>query len=146
MNGKLIGVTLVTLVLAMGPAWGQAQSAANPDETVPAPWVEPDFTEEQLRRFAEAVWDVHEVTQGYAPRIEAAPTEEEQEALLVEALHQAIEAVEEAGLTLEEYDQIAEAVEEDPALAQQVNELVRQAGADPDAEAPSPQSLGPRER
>jgi hypothetical protein len=85
------------------------------------------FTDDKLESFLDAAIEVQELTQSYTPRVQAAESEAEQQALVEEAnaeIRGAVEDVE--GITVEEYVAIGEAAQADPALAQRITAMAEQ--------------------
>ncbi len=83
-------------------------------------------TDEQLRRYAGAVKKVSAVAAEYQPRLQAAQTEPERQAVRVEADQKMVDEVEAGGMSVDEYNGISRAVQQDPELRKKVEYLVNQ--------------------
>lgn len=81
-------------------------------------------TDEQLRRYATAVRKVSAIAAEYQPKLQAATTEQERQAVRLEADRRMVDRVEADGMSLDEYNGISRAVQRDPALRKQVEDLV----------------------
>jgi len=82
-----------------------------------------DVTQGQVVSFINAMIAVDRVRQEYMPRIEAAETDDERQALAQEADSAARTAVDDtAGITAQEYLAIARAAQADKDLAERINE------------------------
>ncbi len=82
----------------------------------------------KLESFVVAFLQVDEINRTYAPQLQAAGTEEEQQQVRPQAGEAMVQAVEGAqGITIEEYNSIIETAQADPELAQQINAKIREA-------------------
>jgi hypothetical protein len=128
----------IAAVASLGLAFGMASLAPAHAQTAPAPAQAPaqsampaenmpseNFSDEQLRSFAVATLQIQDVGQEYQPRMEAAESTEEQQALAQEANAQMVQIVEQVeGITVPEYNAIAEAARANPEVMQQINTLI----------------------
>lgn len=84
------------------------------------------LTEEKLSSFVDAALEVQDVTQGIAPKAEAAENDAERQALAEEANNAIRGAIEETpGITIEEYVAIGQAAQQDPDLAQLIARMAQ---------------------
>jgi hypothetical protein len=82
----------------------------------------------KIESFVVAFLQVDEINRSYAPQLQAAGSEEEQQEVRQQAGEAMVQAVESAqGITVEEYNTIIETAQTDPELAQQINEKIRAA-------------------
>jgi hypothetical protein len=85
------------------------------------------YSEEKLESFVDAAMEVQTLMESYTPRVQAAETEAEQQALAEEANTEIRDAISESeGITLEEYVEIGEAAQADPALAQRITAMAQE--------------------
>lgn len=104
---------IAAAALALGLGFGAAAQSVDS-------W--PDAT---LETFAQKVIGLGEIRADYAQQIEAAPTPEEQQTLMMQADQEMVEAVQaEPPMSVEEYNAIAQAAQQDPALAERVAALI----------------------
>lgn len=121
MTSKLIA-TALTAILATGtaPALAHAQDgAANPAMTEPAPETF-TLTDEQVDAFVEASRGINELVEDVQPRVAAAETPEEQQAIQEEAQAEMTTIVENTGLTVVEYNSIANAARTSASVAERI--------------------------
>lgn len=85
-----------------------------------------EFSEQEIRSFAQAWVEIAQIDQQYQPRIQAAETSEERERLQQRAMDSMIDAVENTGLSVDTYSEIHAASQMDPQLAGQINSYVQQ--------------------
>ncbi len=78
------------------------------------------FSDAQLKSFAEASLEVERLSQEWSPKIAAAGTAQEQAKARGEAMEQMAEAVEQKGLSVQEYNEIVNAAQTDPETARTV--------------------------
>jgi hypothetical protein len=117
-----LGLAFGTAGLTSGTTSAQAQQAPAPTA---APAGTSAYSDEQLRSFAVATLQIQEVGQAYQPRMEAAASPEEQQALAQEANTQMVQIVEQVeGISVPEYNEIAEAARANPDIMQQINMLI----------------------
>jgi hypothetical protein len=80
-----------------------------------------DFSSQKLDAFTVAYLQVIDLREQYAPVLQAAETEEQQQAIIEEANGEMIDAIEGTeGMTLEDYESIAQAATEDEALSARI--------------------------
>ena len=125
LSTKITGMA-VALGLGLAPLSVVAQSETPAPQSDPAPQASPapvDVSNEKLDTFVLAMVEVESVRQEYIPRIEAASSEDEREAIATEgnaAIMDRVDGV--PGITFNEYVQIAEAASSDPELGQRVSD------------------------
>lgn len=98
-----------------------------PDEKRPEQMLEEqaaagDFSEQQVKNFAEAHPEVIELQNRYLQLIQKAPSQEEAQVLQEQAMIELNEVVQRHGLTLEQFTEIAEAAATDPEMMEQIRE------------------------
>jgi hypothetical protein len=136
-------LALSVAALVAGPAASAfAQTDVQPQPAAPmeAPATEAPATMEapaapaasiddaKIESFVVAFLQVDEINRSYAPQLQAAGSEEEQQEVRQQAGEAMVQAVESAqGITVEEYNTIIETAQTDPGLAQQINEKIRAA-------------------
>lgn len=121
MTSKLIA-TALTAILAAGtvPALAHAQDgAADPAMTEPAPETF-TLTDDQVDAFVEASIGINELVEDVQPRVAAAETPEEQQAIQEEAQAEMTTIVEDSGLTVVEYNSIANAARSNASVAERI--------------------------
>ncbi len=97
------------------------------------PAVAQDPSDAKLEAVAHSYVDIMEIQQEYGPKIEAAETPEEAQAVQQEASEQIVEAIEERdGVTVDEYNQIMGEVQEDKQLRSRLIAAIDRAMADRD--------------
>lgn len=106
------------IVLAAGLSLGGPTAAQELAQQQPP--AANEFTESDLRAFAEASLKVDELSQVWQPRITAADTQEKAQNLRREAMNQMVEAVRESGLEVMEYNRILQLAQSDPETARRV--------------------------
>lgn len=86
------------------------------------------FSDEQIRAFANAALQVQELRRDYVEAMNEVGSEDERAALIEQTTSRMTTVVEEApGITVGEYNAISQAAEQDPALAQAVERHMRDA-------------------
>jgi hypothetical protein len=126
-HSRLTLSAVATLALMAGAAWSPALAEA-PSTTPPqAPIGQPAVSQDQLKSFAVASLEVERISQQYAPKLQAAKTQADQEAVRQEATQKMVDAVQKKGLSVEEYRRIAIAARADPQLARQITTYRQQA-------------------
>jgi hypothetical protein len=126
-RSRLSITAIAGLALLAGVAWAPAAFAET--ETTPqrAPVQRPNVSTEQLKSFAVASLEVERISQEYAPKLQAAKTPEDQEAVRREATGKMVDAVQKKGLSVEDYRRIAIAARANPELARQITTYRQQA-------------------
>lgn len=118
-----LGASVIALGLAGPIAMAQggsgATASASADQSIIA-----QPSSEQLHRYAAAVKKVSAIAAEYQPKLQAATTEQERQAVRLEADQKMVDRVEADGISLNEYNGISRAVQRDPALRKQVEDLV----------------------
>ncbi|MGE5146027.1 MAG: DUF4168 domain-containing protein [Candidatus Eiseniibacteriota bacterium] len=131
LRSRLPLTALAGLALVAGAAFAPAAFAET--ETTPqatpntAPAPRPNVSQEQLKSFAVASLEVDRISHEYTPKLQAAKTPAEQEAVRREATAKMVDAVKQKGLSVEDYRRIAIAARADPALAREITTYRNQA-------------------
>lgn len=120
-----IRMALPIAALAAFASPALAQTATAPDGSTGAPTMLQEntaaqYSDDQLRSFADAVSDVNDVTAEYTQKLNDAASQQEAASLQQEAEVEMIQAVEENDLSLEEYNGIATAAQNDPQMAETI--------------------------
>lgn len=122
------GAAALGLSLAGAPA-ALAQTAE--PAPLPAPEAQApsaNFSDDTLRSFAVAFLAVDRINREYVPRVESAPSSEEQQQLREEASRAMVEAVDSAeGISPQEYTQIITEAQSNPEFAAQLNTYIGEA-------------------
>lgn len=118
-----MALPIAALAAFAGPAL--AQTATAPDGSTGAPTMLQEntaaqYSDDQLRSFADAVRDVNDVTAEYTQKLKDAGSQQEAASLQQEAEVEMIRAVEENDLSLEEYNGIATAAQNDPQMSETI--------------------------
>lgn len=98
---------------------GSGSAATNDEDSGP-------ITDEHLQRFVVAVSEIREIRREYAPRLQQAESEEEQNQLLQQGRGEMIEAIEDTGLDPEEYNRIGRRIKNDEQLKRRAKEMVQE--------------------
>lgn len=85
-----------------------------------------EFSDEELRAFANAYVDVEELQNAYQPQIEAAEAPEDAEALQQKLQAEVDAKIAERGLDAERYDSIVQASQASPDFSEQVLALIQE--------------------
>lgn len=108
---SLVAVAVLAMALAVGSGEPKAQSG---------------YSDAKLAAFIEAAVAVNRLRDHWTPKIGAAQSEADAEAMMKQANGQMGQAVERTeGISLSEYMEIVEAAERDAALSAQLNSLYR---------------------
>ena len=118
---------LAALALAAGAALAPAAYAESETTPQQAPAPRPNVSTEQLKSFAVASLEVDRISQQYAPKLQAAKTPADQEAVRREATAKMIDAVKQKGLSVDDYRRIAIAARANPDLAREITTYRQQA-------------------
>jgi hypothetical protein len=114
---KTLTATTMALTLAMTGASVTALTA----KSATAQEAESAYTGEQLDAFTVAYLQVVDLREKYTPVLQAAETQEQQQAIIDEANAEMMEAIEGTeGMTLDSYEAIAKAAAEDAELNQRI--------------------------
>ena len=116
---------VATLALLTGAA--AAPAFAEGTTTSPPAAQTPNVSSEQLKSFAMASLEVDKISQEYAPKLQAAESAQDQEAVRQEATEKMVDAVQKKGLTVEDYRRIAIAARANPDLAREIETYRQQA-------------------
>ena len=118
---RLLSLAALVLATAWAPAV-LAQSVAPP-----AAQEVQDFTDTDLKSFAEALVHVTRINDNYLPVYYAARSPQEQEAIEQKASQEMVQAVESAGMSVAKYHQILGHARTNPEIANRINEHVKDA-------------------
>jgi hypothetical protein len=123
---KLFLIAIITLGW-MGPSLVSAQGAAPSEQPGQQPPMQTEFSDNELKAFAEAYVQVNEITGKYAPRIEQAQDPDEAVQIQQEATSAMVEVIEgQENLDVETYNAIATAVSTDPELGEKITRFIEQ--------------------
>lgn len=115
-----LGKALKTTTLAFGLAMTAASVTALSVQSVAAQEAA-DYSGEQLDAFTVAYLQVIDLREQYAPVLEAAETEEQQQEIIDEANVEILDAIENTdGMSVEEYEAIAQDAAEDQDLSERI--------------------------
>ncbi len=121
---KTFTTAATALGLALAPLIAAAPVLAQDADTATQSTAE--YSDEMLSAFVVAALDVADLRQTYQARLEAAPTPEEQQAIVDEANNEILGVVEGAeGITVEEYIEIGQTAAADPALNERIIGLMQ---------------------
>lgn len=107
------------------PAWAgdtESSGAATNDTAAGSESV----SDEQLQQFVVAMSEIREIRMEYAPKMQEAGNEEEQNRLRKEGREEMLEAIRDTGLEAEEYNRIGQHINNDEELKQRARELVQE--------------------
>lgn len=82
-----------------------------------------DFSDAQLKQFAEASQEIATVSQDYTEQLDTAEDEAAQQAVYTEANEKMVEVVEDSGLDVDTFNTIGQAIQQDPELMSRVQEM-----------------------
>lgn len=123
--------TSILLAGALGlgagaPAWAEETdgSAAGNEATTGG---EP-VSDEQLQQFVVAMNEIREIRMEYAPKLQEAENEEEQNQLRQAGREEMLDAIRDSGLEAKEYNQIGQRINNDEELKQRARELAQEQG------------------
>lgn len=128
--------SLVVLALALGvPTLAQEQaSEGEPTQTAPGMAAEaepPTFTDDQLEAFVDVAVDVQSVIAEARPKLAAAESQEESQALVQQTNEKIMSLIQDhPGIAFDEYRAIAMRTEKDPEFKSRVDGMVREAMQD----------------
>lgn len=88
--------------------------------------VRAEFTEDELRSYAEVQDDLMQIRDKYSDKIEQSDSDKKDAELLTQAKREMAKEVQNAGLNRESYANISLAMKSDPALRGRVQELIKQ--------------------
>lgn len=112
---------LLAGLLALGfgaPAWSQDgdDAAAGADSV----------SDEELEQFVVAMSEIREIRMEYAPKLQEAESEEEQNQVRKEGREEMINAIEDSGLEADEYNQIGQSINNDEDLERRVRDMMQE--------------------
>ena len=116
----LAALALATPVAAETAGRGSSAASTSPSPQSTPPTGVTEFTDEELRSFADASLRVEEIGSRWQPRISDAASEADEEQLREQAMNEMVEAVQRKGLSVDRYNRIALAVQSDPQIAETV--------------------------
>jgi hypothetical protein len=117
-------IVAALVAFGLGLAWVSPAASQSPG---PAPAETPKataFSASDLQSFARAAVKVKKLNEVYMPKLQAAQTPEEQEAVRRDATAKMAEAVERVGLSVDKYNEIYLAARTDPEVADEVGRLI----------------------
>jgi hypothetical protein len=126
-RSRLSITAIAALTVLSGTAWAPAAFAEAETTPQQAPIERPNVSNEQLKSFAVASLEVEKISQQYAPKLQAAKTQADQEAVRREATEKMVDAVQKKGLSVDDYRRIAIAARANPDLARQITTYRQQA-------------------
>jgi hypothetical protein len=124
MTRARLPIVAALVALGLGLAGAAPAAAQSPG---PAPEAAPKakaFSANDLQSFARAAVKVKKLNEVYMPKLQAAETPEEQQAVRRDATAKMAEAVEKEGLSVDKYNEIYLAARSDPEVADEVNKLI----------------------
>jgi hypothetical protein len=116
-------LTTAAFILAASVAPVATAQTANP----PAVFEARDFTDADLKSFAEALVQVSRINDNYLPIYHAAKSPAEQQAVEQKASTEMEQAVQRAGISVDQYHQILGHARSNPEIANRINEHVKEA-------------------
>jgi hypothetical protein len=116
---------LAALVLAT--LWAPATLAQTASPPASAGSSQRDYTDNDLKSFAEALVQVSRINDTYLPIYHAAKSPEEQKAVEEKASREMVLAVEGAGMTVDQYHEILARARTSPEVANRIHEHVKEA-------------------
>jgi Spy/CpxP family protein refolding chaperone len=123
MPNTLRKLTAAAVAIALLGGTGAVPMANAQSTQQSAPQAGPgEFSDEQLKSFAEASLEVEDLNRKWQPKMSGATGEQEQAQAREQAMQEMMLAVREAGLSVEEYNQIVSAMQIDPDTARAVQE------------------------
>lgn len=105
---------------AAGPVMAQQTT---PQAQQQAPAASTDYSDTQLKKFADASDKVAAVMQEYSPKVQATEDETERQKLLEEADKKMVAHVQDEGLSVEEFNGINMAIQQDPKVLERMKEV-----------------------
>ena len=121
--------TLLLASLALTPLASASPQTSQPQtsQAVPAQQASPatDYSEQDLKTYVAAAEKVSDITNEYAPKVQAAESEADQRILIAQADQDMVRAVREAGISVDKFLEINQAVQVDRNLASRVTQLVK---------------------
>jgi len=106
--------TVALMALASPPANAQTAGAEQPAQAAP------QITDQQIQSYAVAALEVEKINQTYQPKINKAPTREEQKVLYDDATQEMVKVIRNSGLSVEQYNQITTLIQSNPELSKEV--------------------------
>lgn len=117
----LLAAGMLTMLLAASPPAGAAQNyPAAASQPEPGGAAVREFTDDELKSFAEASLQVERIGSKWNPQISEAEDKAAEEKLREQAMGEMVEAVQQKGLSVDRYNRIALAVQSDPEIARTV--------------------------
>lgn len=126
MTRARLPIVAALVALGLGLAWAMPAASQSPG---PAPEAEETpkakaFDASELKSFARAAVKVKKLNEVYIPKLQAARTPEEEQAVRRDATAKMTEAVEQEGLSVDKYNEIYLAARTDPEVADEVGRLI----------------------
>lgn len=117
---------LLAGLLGLGaPAWAENTEGSGNATSETAAGSD-SVNDEQLQQFVMAMNEIRDVRMEYAPKLQEAETEEEQNRLRKEGREEMLEAIRDTGLEAEEYNRIGQRISNDEELEQRARELMQE--------------------
>ncbi|SDU16461.1 DUF4168 domain-containing protein [Halopseudomonas salegens] len=127
MNLKTLtaAVALATFGMASTAAMAQASDPAQqPPSGMPAQQAAAEpVSDEDLQNFVDAASEVNEIRDEFTGRLEGVESQEEAQALQIEAQEKMVEAVEDSGIEVNQYNEIATRLQADPELQERAEAM-----------------------
>lgn len=108
-----MGVAAVAVAMTFASPIALAQTADVEQPSRAAPQV----TDQQLETYAVAALEVYKINETYQPKINEAPTREDQKVLYDEATQAMTDAIRDSGMSVEQYNQLTTMVQSNPDLS-----------------------------
>jgi hypothetical protein len=118
---------LALALLVLATAWTPVTAAQTADPPASAGSSRRDFTDNELKSFAQALVQVSRINDTYLPIYHAAKSPEEQQAVEQKASQEMIQAVQGAGMTVDDYHEILARARTNPEIANRIHEHVKEA-------------------
>jgi len=103
------------------PAPQQFVESAPDQQTAPAT----NYSEQELKTYVAAAEKVSDITNEYAPKVQAAESEADQRILIAQADQDMVRAIRQEGISVDKFLQINKDVQVDPNLANRVTQMVK---------------------
>lgn len=113
--------------MAVAMTFASPIALAQTADTEPPSRATPQVTDQQLERYAVAALEVQKINRTYQPKINKAPTREDQEALYDKATREMTQAIRDSGMSVEQYNQLTTVVQSSPDLSSKLQHYMMDA-------------------
>lgn len=122
----LFAAAVLSTGLMSGLAYAQQDAAtAGAGEPAQSQAQAANFSDEQLKSFADASKEIAQLNQEYTGQLQSAEGDEAQQEIRQQANDEMVNAVESEGLSVDTFNAIGEALQQDPELMQKVQEMAQ---------------------